>query len=162
MLGARVGPGVADRRRLIEGRDQRREQRHEQVDHDDDDADLRGDAHFIAADAHDGLSLVAPDGPWSARLAKPRIGQNGENVGGHVEQNERGGEDQPASLDHRHVMLGDFVDHQLAEAGIDEHRLDHDHADDEIGEIERDDRNDRRKRIRQRMAHDDARLSSGP
>ena len=40
MLGARVGPGVADRRRLVEGRDKRREQRHEQVDENDRDADL--------------------------------------------------------------------------------------------------------------------------
>src|SRR5579872_957036 len=78
---------------------------------------------------------LAPHGLRSARLAKPRIGQNGENVGDHVEHDECGGEDEPASLDHRHVMFADFVDHQLAEAGIDEHGLDDDDANDEIGEV---------------------------
>ena len=58
MLGARVGPGVADRRRLVERRDERREQGNEQVDHNDDDADLGGDAHFMAEDAHSGLSVA--------------------------------------------------------------------------------------------------------
>jgi hypothetical protein len=44
----------------------------------------------------------------------------------------------------------------LTEAGIDEHGLDHDDADDKIGEIERNHRNDRGERVRQGMAHDDA------
>ena len=73
-----------------------------------------------------------------------------------------GGEDEAAGLHDRHVVLGHLVDHQLAEAGIDEHGLDHHDADDEIGEIQRDHRDDRRKRVRQRMAHDDARSWSGP
>ena len=55
MLRVGIRPGVADRRRLVEGRDQRREQSDEQIDDDDDDADLRGDAHFVAADAHNVL-----------------------------------------------------------------------------------------------------------
>ncbi len=55
--------------------------------------------------------------------------------------------------------LADFVDHQLAKAGIDEHGLNDDDADDEIGEVERNDGNDRRERVRQRVADDDARLS---
>ena len=51
------------------------------------------------------------------------------------EHDEHGGEDQAAGLDHRHVALGDRVDHVLADAGIDEDVLDHDDADDEIGEV---------------------------
>ena len=73
-------------------------------------------------------------------------------------QNERGRENQSAGLDDRHVMLGDFIDHQLPEARIDEHRLDDDDADDQIGEVQRDDRNDRRQRVRQGVAEHDARL----
>ena len=59
MLGVWVRPGVAERRRLIEGRDERRQQSDEQIDDDDCDADLRGDAYFVAADAHN-LSFLAP------------------------------------------------------------------------------------------------------
>ena len=43
----------------------------------------------------------------------------------------------------------DFVDHQLAETGIDEDGLDDDDADDEIGQVQRDHRDDGRERIRQ-------------
>ena len=48
------------------------------------------------------------------------------------------------------------VDHELADAGIDEHHLDDDDADDEIGEIEGDDGDDRRPGIGQGVAEDDA------
>ena len=72
------------------------------------------------------------------------------------------GEHQAAGLDHRHVALGDRVDHILTDAGIDEHVLDHDDADDEIGEIERHDRDDRPERIGQRVAGDDARCARAP
>ena len=65
---------------------------------------------------------------------------------------EDGREDEAAGLDHRHVALGDGVDHVLADAGIDEDVLDHHDADDEIGEVESDDRDDRPGRVRQRVA----------
>src|SRR5580700_1496100 len=57
MLRVGVGPGVPERRRLIEGRNQRRQQSDEQIEDDNDDADLRGDAHFVAADTHNNPSL---------------------------------------------------------------------------------------------------------
>src|ERR1700733_4570720 len=66
-----VGPGVPKRRRLVERRNQRRQQSDEQIDDNDDDADLRGDAHFVAADAHNGPSLSRLTDPdqrgWRSR-----------------------------------------------------------------------------------------------
>ena len=71
MLRVRVRPRVADRRRLIEGGDQRREQRHEHVEDNDDDANLRGDGDFVAQDAHDvpsgGDAIELPQRGWRSR-----------------------------------------------------------------------------------------------
>ena len=48
MLGVRVGPCVADRRRLVKRRDERREHRNEHIDRDDEDADLGRSADLMA------------------------------------------------------------------------------------------------------------------
>src|SRR5208337_55310 len=93
--------------------------------------------------------LPAAPSSQSARMAQPRIGQNGENVGGHVQENERGGENQATSLNDRHVVLGDLVDHQLAKARIYKYGLDDHDSDDQIGQIQRDDGNDGRQGVRQ-------------
>ena len=53
--------------------------------------------------------------------------------------------------------LATCVDHELAHAGVDEHDLDHDDADHEVGEVEHDDVDDRRERVGQRVAEDDPR-----
>ena len=57
-----------------------------------------------------------------------------------------------AILDHQRVAIGDRLQHQAAESGQHEHVLDHDRAGDQIGELQPHDGEDRRQRVRQRMA----------
>src|SRR5512144_3133501 len=74
---------------------------------------------------------IAPPLPC---LTQSRIDQNGQNVRDRVENDEGAREDQAAGLHDRQIALRHAVDHELPDAGIDEHGLDHHHADDEIGE----------------------------
>ena len=67
MLRIGVRPGVPERRRLVEGRNQRRQQSDEQIDDDNGNADLRGDAQFVAADTHDVLVALADQRGWRSR-----------------------------------------------------------------------------------------------
>ncbi len=96
--------------------------------------------------AHDVLTLGVEAG----------IGEDGDDVGRHVEEDVEGREDEAAGLHDRHVAHRHRIHHVLAHAGIDEDHLDHDDADDEIGEVEGHDVDDRGDRIRRSVAGDDA------
>ena len=55
-------------------------------------------------------------------------------------------------LDHQRVAIGDRLQHEAAEPRQDEHVLDHDRARDQVGELQPHDGEDRRQRVRQRVA----------
>src|SRR5258708_19919263 len=61
----------------------------------------------------------------SARVPQPRIAEDAQQIRDHVEQDIGAGEDQAAGLHHRHVPLGDGIDHELAPAPIDQDHLHH-------------------------------------
>ena len=65
-------------------------------------------------------------------MNEPRVRQRRKHVRGEVEKHVGRSEDERDRLHDREITLGDAVDHQLAEARVDEDHLDHDHAGDFI------------------------------
>ena len=95
-------------------------------------------------------------------MHQPRIGGDGQHVGQEIEQDIGRGEDQGAGLDHGDVAHGHGIDQQLPETGIDEHHLDDDHPDHQIGEVEHDHVDDRRQGVGQGVLDDDVTMRDIP
>src|SRR5438874_151693 len=88
-------------------------------------------------------------------MQQARICDDRYDVGGKIEQDIGRGEDERAGLDHRHVAVRYRIDHELADAGIDEHHFNHHDTDYQISEVEGDDGDDRRPGIGQSVTQND-------
>ena len=62
-------------------------------------------------------------------MAQTRVDQNDQDVGQRVEQHKHRRKSQAAGLDHGYIAFGHAIDHVLAQAGIDKHRVDNHHTD---------------------------------
>ena len=79
-------------------------------------------------------------------VQQPRVDRDGENIRDEVEQDVGGGKDQAQACTTGMSRL-DTESTISWPSRIDEHHFDHDDADDQIGEVERDDVDDRRQAL---------------
>ena len=79
-------------------------------------------------------------------MQKPRVGDNTDDIGNQVKQDICCCENKGACLHDRDIARAHRIDHQLSDAGVDKHNFDHDDANDQIREVKRDNRGNRRVR----------------
>ena len=85
-----------------------------------------------------------------------RVAQYRQDVGRQIEQHIGCREDERAGLHDRDVAFGHRIDHQLAQARIDEDDLHDHHPDHQIGQVQHDHVDDGRQRVGQGVMGDDA------
>ena len=82
---------------------------------------------------------------------------NRQHIRHQIQQDIGGGENHAGSLYHRQITACNRVHQQLPKSRIDEHHLDHDDTDNQIGQIDNDDIDDGREGVGKRVADNDTR-----
>src|SRR5215467_1937861 len=94
---------------------------------------------WCSAEAVVALFMPLSSFPPLPRMQQARIGDDRHDIGRQIQKDVGCRKDQRAALYHRYVFAEHGIDHELADAGIDENDLHNYDTDNEIGEIDRDD-----------------------